>query len=61
MSLHISSQWGSSGHVMGLGISAGAKQKQKDQEYTKQCVARGVVEKIRTQMCDDKQEPLESH
>ena len=46
---------------MGLGISAGAKQKQKDQEYTKQCVARGVVEKIRTQMCDDKQEPLESH
>ena len=34
LSLHISSQWGSSGHVMGLDISAGTKQKQKQQEYT---------------------------
>ena len=42
--------------MMGLDISSGAKQKQKQQEYTKQSVARGVEEKIRTQICDDKEE-----
>lgn len=48
---------------MGLDISAGAKQKlkQKQQEYTKHRLAQGVEEKIRTQICDDKQEALESH
>ena len=59
LSLHISSQWGSSGHVMGLDISARAKQKQ--QEYTKQSLAGGVEEKIRIQICRDKQEALEGH
>ena len=59
LSLHISCQWGRSGHVMGLDISAGAKQKQ--QEYTKQSLAQGGEEKIRTQICDDKQEAVESH
>ena len=59
MSLHISSQWGDSGHVMRHDISAGVKQKQ--QEYTKQSLAQRVEEKIKTQICDDKQETLERH
>ena len=46
---------------MGLDISAGAKQKQKQQEYTKHRLAQGVEEKIRTQIWDDRQEALESH
>ena len=56
LSLHISSQWGSSGLVMGLDVSAAAKQKQ--QEYTKQSLAQGVDEKIRAEICDDKQNAL---
>ena len=45
--------------MIGLDISAGAKQKQ--QEYTKQSFAQGVEEKIRTQICDNKQEAFEGH
>ena len=45
--------WGSSGHMMGLDISAGVKQIQ--QEYTKQSLAQRVEEKIRTQICDKKE------
>ena len=52
----MSSQWGSSGHMMGQDVSARVKQKQKQQEYTKQSLAGGVEEKIRTQICRDKQE-----
>ena len=46
---------------MGLDISAGAKQKQKQQENTKQSLAQGVEEKIRIQICREKQEALEDH
>ena len=59
LSLHIPSQWGSIGHVMGLDISAGPKQ--KEQEYTKQSLAQGGEEKITIQICRDKQEALEGH
>ena len=44
---------------MGLDISAGVKQKQKQQEYTKQSLTQGVKVKIRSQICDDKQKALE--
>ena len=43
---------------MGLDISAAAKQKEKQQEYTKQSLAQGVKKKIRIQICRDKQEAL---
>ena len=41
---------------MGLDISAGGKQKQKQQEYTEQSLAQGVKGKSRRQICDGKQE-----
>ena len=44
---------------MGLDISAAAKQKQKQQEYAKKNLAKGVLKKIRTQICDDKHKALE--
>ena len=40
--------------MMGLDISAGAKQKQ--QKYAKQSLAQGVEEKFGRQIFDDKQE-----
>ena len=46
---------------MALDISAGVKQKQKQQEYTKQSLARGIEENTRTQIWDDKEEALEGH
>ena len=64
--LHISSQWGSSGHVIGLDVSAGAQQKQKPKKNWNilyKVSYREIKEKEseHIKICGDKQEALEGH